>query len=85
MVALSHREGEGVAINVIKKTVARPDGTSVPQFGLELGNAPVPDRRYAAEAANVVDGHDARMLQLTADLRFLKEASRHLGPVGMLF
>ena len=37
-----------------------------------------------AEAADVVDGHDAGVLQLPADLRLLEEPPRHLGPVGVL-
>ena len=37
-----------------------------------------------AEAAEVVDRHDAGVLQLAADLRLLDEPPRHLGPVGVL-
>src|SRR5438270_638112 len=37
-----------------------------------------------AEPADVVDGHDARVLQLTADLRLLQEPLSDFGPVRVL-
>ena len=42
------------------------------------------EERPAAEAADVVNRHDARMLQLAADLRFLKEPPRHVRAAGVL-
>jgi hypothetical protein len=42
------------------------------------------EERPITEAADVVDGHHAGVLQLPADLRLLEEPPRHLGPMGVL-
>lgn len=48
------RSGEGIGIDVIHQTVPQPDGTSLSIVGLNLSNAPVPERRYAADLATVL-------------------------------
>ncbi len=48
------------------------------QLHREIGTA-------VAEGAQLVNGHDARMLQLPRDLGFLDEAANHLGLVAMRF
>lgn len=48
------RPGEGAILEIARKMVPRPDGTAGFQISLDLGNAPVPERRYVTDAANVV-------------------------------
>ena len=49
-----NRPGEGTAaINVALKTFIATDGQSISQLGLDLSQAHVPDRRYAADTCAV--------------------------------
>ena len=48
------------------------------QLHREVGTA-------VAEGAQLVNGHDAGMLQLAGDLGFLDEAANHVGLVAMRF
>jgi hypothetical protein len=51
---LRNRPGEGVGtVDVSVKTFVSPDGRSVANLGINLGQAPVPDRRYSAEVCAV--------------------------------
>jgi hypothetical protein len=47
------RPGEGAIIEINRKMTPKPDGTFEFQIALDLGSAPVPDRRYVADAAHV--------------------------------
>jgi hypothetical protein len=47
------RVGDGVAIEIVRKAAPRPDGTTALEIGLDLSDAPVPDRRYLADVASV--------------------------------
>lgn len=47
------RAGDGVAIEVVRRAAPRPDGTTSLEIGLDLSDAPVPDRRYLADVASV--------------------------------
>jgi len=46
-----NRDGEGVTITTNRRSIPLPDGTVAVEMGVEMGNAPVPDRRYVADIA----------------------------------
>jgi hypothetical protein len=48
-----HRQGEGVLIDVDVTTHIGASGTSVATVGLNLGNAPVPERSYGSDVFSV--------------------------------
>ena len=48
------RPGEGKEIEVIRRTVPQPDGTTAYEFDIDISHAPVPDRRYVADAGAVL-------------------------------
>ena len=78
---LRHLQGDGQQARPIGRRVGplaedRRERLALDQLHGEEG--PV------AEAADVVDRHDAGMLQLPADLRLLDEPPGHVGPVGVL-
>ena len=77
---LRHLQGDGQQAGPIGRRVGpfaedRRERLALDQLHGEEG--PV------AEAADVVDRHDAGMLQLAADLRLLDEALGHVGAVGV--
>jgi len=47
------RLGEGTPIDIVQHSSLRPDGGSVAILGINLAQAPVPDRRYVADVAMV--------------------------------
>ena len=47
------RQGEGVPIDIVHQTALSTDGTTVAVIGINLAQAPVPDRRYVAEVGAV--------------------------------
>jgi len=47
------RPGEGAILEIGRKMVPHTDGTAGFQISLDLLNAPVPERRYVADAANL--------------------------------
>jgi hypothetical protein len=51
--ALATRPGEGAVIDIVLDQFVAPDGTQVANIGLNLGAAPVPDRKYVADACAV--------------------------------
>jgi hypothetical protein len=75
------RPGEGVILDISRRMIPNPDGTAGFQISLDLGNAPVPERRYVTDAANVtyskgsvhlifwqnkISGNDARSMLVIA-------------------
>ncbi|HVA76755.1 MAG TPA: hypothetical protein VNF27_02625 [Candidatus Binataceae bacterium] len=54
MVAPKLRPGEGKEIEVIRRAVPQTDGTTVYEFDIDISHAPVPDRRYLADAAAIL-------------------------------
>ncbi len=56
------RAGDGVAIEIVRKSAPRPDGTTALEIGLDLSEAPVPDRRYLADIAAVKAVDDSLQL-----------------------
>lgn len=48
------RDGEGIVIESARKLIPLPDGSNRFELTLELGNAPVPEREYPADAASVL-------------------------------
>jgi hypothetical protein len=57
--SLRSRPGEGVgAIDVAVQVFIAPNGKSVTNFGLNLSQAPVPDRRYSAETCAIAYSRD---------------------------
>ncbi|MBI4190298.1 MAG: hypothetical protein HY525_07135 [Betaproteobacteria bacterium] len=48
-----HRVGEGALIEVLPRSVVKTDGTTLAVIGVNLGQAPVPDRRYVADVGTV--------------------------------
>lgn len=52
------RQGEGALINAIRHDLPHPDGTKSTAVGIDLGTAPVPDRKYAADVAAVIEADD---------------------------
>jgi hypothetical protein len=47
------REGEGVVVTTARRMVPRPDGTTSYEMAVDMGDAPVPERRYVADIASV--------------------------------
>jgi len=47
------RQGEGIIIETSRKMVPLPNGASSFEIALDLGNAPVPERKYVADVASV--------------------------------
>jgi len=58
------RPGEGKEIEVVRRTVPQVDGTTLQEFDIDISYAPVPDRRYLADAGAVLFGGDAVRLVL---------------------
>lgn len=56
------RAGDGVAIDIVRRTAPRADGTTALEIGLDLRDAPVPDRRYLADVASVKVVEDSLQL-----------------------
>ena len=57
------RVGEGVSIPMTKRIVPLANGASAMELNIDLGAAPVPDRRYLADMAEVaVDGDTVRLM-----------------------
>jgi hypothetical protein len=52
------RPGEGALVEVVRHDLPRPDGTKAITLGIDMGTAPVPDRKYVADAAAVVKAVD---------------------------
>src|SRR5690349_15287095 len=52
-VKVRSRPGEGAVLEISRKMVPHPNGTAGFQISLDLLSAPVPERRYVADAANV--------------------------------
>lgn len=52
------RPGEGALVQVTRHDLPQPDGTKAVTIGIDLGNAPVPDRKYVADAASVIRAVD---------------------------
>ena len=48
------RPNEGVAIDLVQRKIVDKNGNSVSILSGDMTNAPVPDRRYSAEVADVV-------------------------------
>ena len=48
-----YRTGEGTPIDVVQHSVVKPDGTGVAVLGINLAQAPVPERRYVADVGTV--------------------------------
>ena len=47
------RDGEGVLVATTRRMVPRPDGTTSFEMSVDMGEAPVPERRYVADIASV--------------------------------
>jgi hypothetical protein len=47
------REGEGVVVTTTRRMVPQPDGTTSYEMAVDMGDAPVPERRYVADIASV--------------------------------
>ncbi len=47
------RPGEGTVVELARRQVPRPDGSTGLELNLDLGLAPVPERRYVADVAGV--------------------------------
>jgi hypothetical protein len=48
------RPGDGTPINVVLEQFTATDGTQVTNIGIDLNQAPVPDRRFAADSCGVI-------------------------------
>jgi len=64
MVVPRLRPGEGREIEVIRRTVPQANGTTLYEFDIDISHAPVPDRRYLADAAAILFKGDALRLVL---------------------
>jgi len=69
------RPGEGHAIQIVRRETPKPDGTTALEIGLDVGNAPVPERHYFAEVASV---------RSVGDALYLMFGQRAIGPNGPL-
>jgi hypothetical protein len=58
------RPGEGKEIEVVRRTVPQPDGTTAFEMDIDVSYAPVPDRRYVADAGAILFEGDALRLVL---------------------
>ena len=54
MIAPRLRPGEGKEIEIVRRTVSQPDGTTIFEMDLDISHAPVPDRRYLADAGTIL-------------------------------
>jgi hypothetical protein len=52
------RAGEGVSVGFVRSQTVNTDGTAVANLEINLGSAPVPDRRYVSDVASVVGSGD---------------------------
>lgn len=51
--SLAPRPGEGNLVDIVVDNFPGPDGTNVTNIGLNISEAPVPDRKYVADACAV--------------------------------
>ncbi|HEY6299117.1 MAG TPA: hypothetical protein VIW95_05680 [Candidatus Binatus sp.] len=58
------RPGEGREIEVLRRTVPGADGSSTLELQIDISHAPVPDRRYLADAAAVLFESDTLRIVL---------------------
>jgi hypothetical protein len=58
------RQGEGALLSVEMRTDARADGTTITGIAFDISQAPVPDRQYAANVADVVYQDDGILLMV---------------------
>lgn len=61
---VSSRLGGGYLVPVERRVVPKPDGTTLVEVGVDLARAPIPQRRYHADAADVVQRLDTVILVL---------------------
>jgi hypothetical protein len=61
-VRVGARPGEGAALSVSRRIVPRPDGTNAVELSVDLQAAPVPERRYVADACAVLRSDDFVLL-----------------------
>jgi len=47
------RPGEGAVVEVARRQVSKPDGSTGLELGIDLSLAPVPERRYVADVAGL--------------------------------
>ena len=59
---VSARLGEGYLVPVQRRVVPKPDGTTLVEVGIDLARAPIPQRRYHADAADVIQRLDTVIL-----------------------
>src|SRR5882724_4923678 len=60
---LALRPGEGATIDVIRQTLPSTDGVTAVLVSLDLGQAPVPSRRYVSDQVGIVSAEsDIRLL-----------------------
>lgn len=52
------RTGEGALIQVARHNLPKSDGTTSTAFSLDFGATPVPDRKYVADVASVIEAPD---------------------------
>lgn len=82
VVALTSRKGEGVLIDISPSIVPRSDGTTVTTATINLADAPVPTRRYVADACSVTYEND-RLKLLFAQRRLGSGSFRSLVIISM--
>src|SRR5258707_4129127 len=52
--APSSRPGDGTPLTVVLEQFTATDGTQVTNIGIDLNQAPVPDRRFAADSCGLI-------------------------------
>ena len=58
MISRGNRPGEGAVISVLRQQTPGVSGTTSLTFHIDLGTAPVPERRYVADVCNVGLSHE---------------------------
>ena len=56
------RQGEGAVVELSRRQVAHPDGTSSLELNMDLALAPVPEKRYVADVASIIYATDVLQL-----------------------
>src|SRR5258708_6901353 len=68
------RQGEGAVVELARRQVTQPDGSTALELNLDLSMAPVPEKRYVADIASLIYEDDVVQL-----LFGQKKVGRHSG------
>jgi hypothetical protein len=87
LVRAVHRVGEGAQLDVVHRSLVKADGTTSAMLGINLAQAPVPERRYVAEVGGISYSNEAVRIMF-GQIKLGTDALRsllviHMGPIAV--